>query len=354
LVQAQTSAEAPANANPSFDFIKSDELREAAVNTYHNAVSAFETKSSFVERMGEIFEMDGMEKTEISVKLKEVYGYIVAPRTIEVVCKQHKWVDPSKSHGAADDAADDTSDSPHDDEPDFKQRCELNPSTVPFYSIRWPYWHAMSKMRDILKICMDELEKDADQETTESGETVLRPRNWGKLFESADVKKEYHKAIADMFYNIEFTSKKCMDKRQSILPFMLFPFIAKLSTTTIKHFASKYFVNIKTELTDITTKKTTQFLNSEDSVSALLQSVIDDGWKWFALDMKCPTCKEYSLQTKIFKDGTWKFVCKNWDYHKQEVYFEPEKLQHRINLLTQNRFNAANEYLKARNIPTSV
>lgn len=348
--------------SPSFAFIKDENLRQMANKCYRNAVfdtqEKFETKKSFIQEMGGILQMDNYERTKISAKLKEIFGNIIDISTIQKASHELGYTRPYGKSGKNTDS--NSSDSDHDGEPEeykeptFKERCEQDPASVPYRNIRWPYWHAFAKMREIAKICMDELEKDFDIETTETGGEVQKPRDWNQLFEDSGARKEYHKAIADVFYNIELTSKKCIDKRQSILPFMLLPFKAKLSTATIKHFASKYFAHIKADLTDITTKKTTQFVKSEESISALLESIMDDGWKWGCLDMKCPNCKKQTLKVKIMPDGTWKFICKNWDFHKTEVTFEPERLTHLINMLESNRFNKAITYLQDKGISTDV
>ena len=167
---------------------------------------------------------------------------------------------------------------------------------IPHAKVRWPYYQLYMQCRDLYDKILDEMDKDWDIESTETGKQVRRPRNWSKLFESEADALEYHKALADLLTSINETSAKAVDNRQSILPYMLFPFLAKLSITTIKHFASKHFALIRA-MDDITTKKTTQFLKSVDAKSDILTSTMVDSWKWHYIDIRCPECKDCGVST---------------------------------------------------------
>ena len=224
---------------------------------------------------------------------------------------------------------------------------------IPHAKVRWPYYQLYMQCRDLYDKILDEMDKDWDIESTETGKQVRRPRNWSKLFESEADALEYHKALADLLTSINETSAKAVDNRQSILPYMLFPFLAKLSITTIKHFASKHFALIRA-MDDITTKKTTQFLKSVDAKSDILTSTMVDSWKWHYIDIRCPECKEYTLKPKNLDDGTWHFVCKNWKAHKvDELTFPAELFKLKINSLELNHGRAADNYLKNRGIAHS-
>ena len=224
---------------------------------------------------------------------------------------------------------------------------------IPHAKVRWPYYQLYMQCRDLYDKILDEMDKDWDIESTETGKQVRRPRNWSKLFESEADALEYHKALADLLTSINETSAKAVDNRQSILPYMLFPFLAKLSITTIKHFASKHFALIRA-MDDITTKKTTQFLKSVDAKSDILTSTMVDSWKWHYIDIRCPECKEYTLKPKNLDDGTWHFVCKNWKAHKvDELTFPAELFKLKINSLELNHGRAADNYLKNRGIADS-
>ena len=224
---------------------------------------------------------------------------------------------------------------------------------IPHAKVRWPYYQLYMQCRDLYDKILDEMDKDWDIDSTETGKQVRRPRNWSKLFESEADALEYHKALADLLTSINETSAKAVDNRQSILPYMLFPFLAKLSITTIKHFASKHFALIRA-MDDITTKKTTQFLKSVDAKSDILTSTMVDSWKWHYIDIRCPECKEYTLKPKNLDDGTWHFVCKNWKAHKvDELTFPAELFKLKINSLELNHGRAADNYLKNRGIADS-
>ena len=227
----------------------------------------------------------------------------------------------------------------------------VDPKQIPQYKYRWPFFAIYKRNRDILDKMMEELSRDYEIETTETGKTVRRPRDFSKLVESDADMMEFITALHDLLTKIDNVAEKALDNRQSILPTMLFVFVAKLSITTIKHFASKHFAHIRA-LEDITTKKTTQFVKSVDSKSDILLATMADAWKWMYIDIKCPQCKIETLEMKALDDGTWHYVCRNWKAHGvDEIEFPAEIFKVKINSLELNHGRAAENYVKRRGLP---
>lgn len=226
----------------------------------------------------------------------------------------------------------------------------IDEKQIPFYEYRYPYWKFFVDQAGLIDKLKKEIEKDYDTIVKESGKQEKVPRNYMKLYESQADMQSYQKALGDLYYNIADTAEKAIDNRQSILPYQLFPFLAKLSIITIKHFASKHYALIRA-IFDITTKKTTQFVKDVNSISDLLESTMEDSWKWHFIDIKCPKCKTETLKPRMYDDGTWKFVCKNWKAHnKEEIEWSSDLLKHRINILSLNIGHGAEKYLKDRGI----
>lgn len=327
----------------SFEFLKSRQNRSLAMSIYQQLDEtdemAAESKRSLIESLGKIFERDGVKGHEISARLTETIGDIVEPRWIRTVASKHGWTDPSKNT-AAQQPQEDSSDSLN----------TLNPKSAE-YSMRYHYAKIFLDIEKLAKMCREEILKDYDEVTDpDTGEVTHRMRDWSKLFESVADKEAYFKALGDMFYNIQETCRKCLDSRQSVLPLMLFPFLAKIAITNIKHFASRYFVHVK-NVVDITSKKATQFMTGIDTVSDLLGAVRMDAWQWNAIELKCPECKKHDktkyLRVRMYIDGTWDFVCPEWRIHEGmqgEMHFSHEMLDRRMTILRRNHGNAAAHY----------
>ena len=379
----------------SYDLSEFNRLARETAKAYAE-VETGETLADYYVKCGDALQIAGVPRYQISSMVREkVEAELrVMYKDSELVWHSghfyrvmdgHGWKNPIKqqnAYGSRNESADD-SDSVNDNNDDDDNDNDSAPSRgakdtsdslntfflplykrldehgmvdfdqIPHAKVRWPYYQLYMQCRDLYDKILDEMDKDWDIESTETGKQVRRPRNWSKLFESEADALEYHKALADLLTSINETSAKAVDNRQSILPYMLFPFLAKLSITTIKHFASKHFALIRA-MDDITTKKTTQFLKSVDAKSDILTSTMVDSWKWHYIDIRCPECKEYTLKPKNLDDGTWHFVCKNWKAHKvDELTFPAELFKLKINSLELNHGRAADNYLKNRWIADS-
>jgi len=360
-----------------FGFLKSADNKQEAQHLFEQLIDmendTVSNKVKLIELMGDVFERDGVPKREIAVKLTSTIGYAgtgaVADSWIRKVATKHGW---TRAYGDSnvynsDSSIEESSETELNDKSlqksDLDSSVSLNTfkdrTDAPYYNIRYPYWRFFTDIIEISKRCRDVLEQDKQLVEKDNGETEDAEINWGELFEDHKDMQDYYKALGDMFYNINKTAEKCMDGRQAILPFMLFPFVAKTSLTTIKHFSTKYFVKIK-YLPDITTKKCTQFLKSENSKTELLSLTRQDAWKWNCIDIKCPECRKHNvdgkpittyLQTKMYPKGTWDFVCTNWKIHKQdELHFDPDLLGHKLNMFELNSSNMSDRYLKERGV----
>ena len=379
----------------SYDLSEFNRLAKETAKAYAE-VETGETLADYYVKCGDALQIAGVPRYQISSMVREkVEAELrLMYKDSELVWHSghfyrvmdgHGWKNPIKqqnAYGSRNESADD-SDSVNDNNDDDDNDNDSAPSRgakdtsdslntfflplykrldehgmvdfnqIPHAKVRWPYYQLYMQCRDLYDKILDEMDKDWDIESTETGKQVRRPRNWSKLFESEADALEYHKALADLLTSINETSAKAVDNRQSILPYMLFPFLAKLSITTIKHFASKHFALIRA-MDDITTKKTTQFLKSVDAKSDILTSTMVDSWKWHYIDIRCPECKEYTLKPKNLDDGTWHFVCKNWKAHKvDELTFPAELFKLKINSLELNHGRAADNYLKNRGIADS-
>lgn len=309
-------------------------------------------KAQLIENIGNALEMDGWPVETISTKLTAVL-HNVDDSYIRRICSKKGWTDPRFRNGeGGTNPATDGSDS-------------LNSlmDNDPFYALKLPYVQAFQVIKDGAEKCLKQLYQQHDIEYTESGKPVKKPLEWQKLYESPDEMLEYYTALGNMVNNITATSAKYVDGRQAMLPMMLFPVLAKTAIITIKHFSSKFFSKVRSDIPDITTKKCTQFLSSDDVKSDLLSSTSDEAWKWNCLDIKCPECKKRTLdgkpivsylQVRINPTGTWNLVCNNWKVHskdgKSEAIFDHELLTHRINILTMDRGRAATRYCVERGL----
>lgn len=393
----------------SFSFLKKPEDRHDAERIYEELQKVesqtIENKLELIKAMGDVFVIAQVPQADISTKLTECIGDIVAPSWIRNVCKKQGWTDPrfvnsnirNRNDVRASTSASDTSDSLNTFVHSWEQRLqdartqrqielEDKGSTpeeskllaeqqinlediIPHYPVRIPYYKFLKETIELFRKFLEEIQKDFDEEKDDAGKTFRQPRDWTKLYESIGDMNEYHAALGMLYKrasqayehhdelmtvdrNAKSSGAKAVDNRQSILPYMYFPILAKLSITTIKHFASKHFALVRA-VYDITTKKTTQFAKSPDSVSDLLESTMDDAWRWHYIDIKCPQCRISTLKPRIYIDGSWEFICKNWDFHgkKQgmdEVSFKPDLFSRRINALSLNIGRASQKYLKDR------
>lgn len=383
----------------SFTFLEKSEDRQEAIRIYNQIEriekDTCENKIELIKALGDVFVVAKIPAREISTRLASTIGGagagIVADSWIRKVCAKVGWTREydNSLHRSDSGSSDSLYTIPKKNPDDInswdgkldaakqiarEQGRDENEVTlekiVPYYVYRYPYYKFFHDTIELFRKFLEEIQKDFDEEVDDSGKKIRRPRNWQELYESIGDMHEYHKALGMLYdraadayrhreellnvnYNAYPSGAKAVDNRQSILPYMYLPILAKLSITTIKHFSSKHFSHVKAAFDTITTKKTTQFTKSPDSVSDLLESTMDDAWKWHYIDIKCPQCKSQSLKPKMLLDGTWNFVCKNWQFHgkahgKEEVSFAPTLLAHRINALTLNIGRASQKYLKDR------
>lgn len=232
----------------------------------------------------------------------------------------------------------------------------------PYYALRLRYWDILERDKWFCEAMQEELLKNyEDMETDEAKVPDLNaPRDWSLLFSSVDIYgqiiqdsdediERFFKGFMDIYASMFDIWRKCMDNRQSLLPFMLLPSHAKVSITSKKHFSTKYYVMLKRKF-DITTKKCTQFLTSQESIADLLNTVKDESWKWHFIEtIPCPNClqnapevsKRYLLKMHAFIDGTWKWKCSNCDN-----YYPAILLKEKIEILQNNKKGAASRYLR--------
>lgn len=189
----------------------------------------------------------------------------------------------------------------------------------------------------------------------EESENIIKELNredvdWQPLFESPEMSEEFFALIRDMFYNELPEWNRVHDKRQSILPKMLIPLVAFKALTLDKKFCSTYFAEVK-KGTTISPKKYSFFLKDVASKSDLLHYVKEDAWLWNFIDIACPLCKK-SLKVRMFEDGTWQFICKNWKVHstKDGKLFPATLLGKQLSLL-RNKFSA-DKFLQNKGIIT--
>ena len=365
-----------------YDLSEFDRLCGVTAKAFIEAESG-QSLGEYYIKCGEALEIAGVPKREICAmvregveqKLRAFYkdeNIVFHPGYFYRVMDGHGWKRPWGANRTGTSAGDD--DNYDDDDEDVKspkghsdtsdslnsfllldRRVDANgvvdPAQIPQYKYRWPFFAIYKRNRDILDKMMEELSRDYEIETTETGKTVRRPRDFSKLVESDADMMEFVTALHDLLTKIDNIAEKALDNRQSILPTMLFVFVAKLSITTIKHFASKHFAHIRA-LEDITTKKTTQFVKSVDSKSDILLATMADAWKWYYIDLKCRECKTETLEMKALDDGTWHFVCRNWKAHGvDEIEFPAELFKVKINSLELNHGRAAENYVKRRGLP---
>jgi len=155
-----------------------------------------------------------------------------------------------------------------------------------------------------------------------------------------------------MFYNERDQWHRQRDSRQSILPNMRLPFFAFKTLVNDKHFCSRYFAHIK-RATSITPKKFRQFLEDVNSFSDLMHFCKEDAWLWNFIDIRCPVCRTFALRVRIQPDGTWIFVCKNWNVHTETERTFPAKLfQNRIKQFLSKASHGNTRYLSQKGITT--
>lgn len=179
------------------------------------------------------------------------------------------------------------------------------------------------------------------------------PREWHKLFSTVDtsgavtpdpqeVVDEFFKVLRNIRAKMQSVMQKCMDGRQLLMPWMIFPLKCRGDIISKAHFGKQYYVHFKRRFT-ITTKKITQFEESIATVADYLRFVMADSWQWgYSEFLPCPNCvvKEnppkhdyvneedeerelaetevYMLEMFPFDDGRWKWHCANCD-----TYYNP-------------------------------
>ncbi len=175
--------------------------------------------------------------------------------------------------------------------------------------------------------------------------------DWKSFFESEEMSGEFFNMIKDMIYDEKEEWKRIRDSRQILLPKMLMPALAFKTLVLNKNFCNMYFAKIK-KATTITTKKLSQFLKDTGTVSDLLHYTKTDAWLWNFIDIPCPLCSEKHLKVKMYENGLWDFVCKNWTAHHEEKHFPPELLGNTFAELEKNMSKSSEKYLATKGIST--
>ena len=175
--------------------------------------------------------------------------------------------------------------------------------------------------------------------------------DWKSFFESDEMSGEFFNMIKDMIFDEKEEWKRIRDARQILLPKMLLPALAFKTLVLNKNFCNMYFSKIK-KATTITTKKLSQFLKDTDTVSDLLHHTKTDAWLWNFIDIACPLCTEKHMKVKMYDNGTWDFICKNWTAHKEEKHFPPELLGNTFAELMSNMAKSGEKYLATKGIST--
>ncbi len=156
--------------------------------------------------------------------------------------------------------------------------------------------------------------------------------------------------ICDLFYADKPEWDRIRDTRQSILPQMRLLITALTSVTTNKYLCSTFFAKVKAKI-QITPKKLTQMLRDKEDLSNLFHLWKDESWKWNFCQIICPSCKEMSLKIKILENGTWVFICKNWEKHSEDQkIFQASLFADRIKQLSLNQSGLSTKFLNQNDI----
>lgn len=179
--------------------------------------------------------------------------------------------------------------------------------------------------QDAKKECetaIEELLKDEDEITDEvSGDVKLKVRNWTRILDDMEVNDSEgtpFRFAMDLFYSEAEDRRRKFDARQLLLPQSRPAINAICFFATNQDFADHYFIHCKPAPT-ITPKKLAQYFKDSNSFSDLCKLALEDPYLINSLEVKCPDCEEMTLKIQIYKNGSWDLVCKNTEYHKNDI-----------------------------------
>lgn len=239
----------------------------------------------------------------------------------------------------------------------------------PQADMRLAYIKLFQDDMEITKKMIKELQKNyedlVDPVTGETAPDTSTPRDWSKLFasitpdgqithDSPEDINNFFTAIRDLHVRTLAITKDCMDNRQALIPSMLYPLKAVTAVTSKAHFGKNYYVMFKRRF-GITTKKITQFVNSDLTYADYLNFVRTDAWHWgYSEFIPCPNCYRHETenQTKFLLqmhpqlDGTWKWRCDNCGN-----FYPAGLIKERLGATMVNRGGCATTYLQKNCIP---
>ncbi len=228
------------------------------------------------------------------------------------VCAEHGWTDPSFDHRSKDD--------PGQERRNSSEILTISPSK-PFADER----------NFLIALCLagvkafqnqiEELRTETDEVIHEDGSKTVEKRNWNIFFADTEAFSEFMQFIGDLFFNEYVSWDRHYDRRNTLHPRMRFTSAAIIGLTSNKYFCDN-FLDVK-PVYRITTKAITKFQEDVRSMSDLLKMARQEAWKWNVLEIKCPDCKEYTLQDVMYatgeRAGTWDFVCINSEAHRHDA-----------------------------------
>ena len=326
--------------------------KQAAILEIESEKHGLESKKTIWIKMGSELESKNYPKHEIYTiihkylqeqlrELKKDNSIVLNSGWLYQTCKDNNW---AKTSGQKIDNSSDLT-------PEVKGEC---------VSERLKYIRFMDEIIERAKNNKELLKESYYYDLDEHGNEIEIKLNWSGFFE-LEGRSELFKLLSDMFYNEKKEWEQMVDSRQSILPRMRFIITALTSVVTNKDLCTNYYARVKSILT-VTPKKLTQFLadvfttgemsgKTSNSRSQLFDLVKEDSMLWNFIDIECPECHEKGLRIKMLEGGVWKFVCKNWNYHKtDEAYFPATLFSDRIKQLQLNSGGLSTKYLNKQGI----
>lgn len=325
-------------------------------------------KKDLVKQIISLLEMKKIPKYKICSTIFKLCDGYVSERYIREIAKTI-------------DAAYDSEPVPDSDSSTFQLRLDAN---SPQYLFRKRFIDIFSDIIELATTSRDIVNSDYDEieeEDKETGEKVIirKERNWNAFFSTWiqiwDKKRlrntwflkpdapEDLQAFLDKlqetlptmkllneYVNASTMSHKHFDKRVALLPGMLLPFLAKVTTTSVKYVSTKYYQQFK-PMYDVTPKKGGQFLDSDSPFSDIIQGSLENGYALSFLDLNCPDCKKPMLKPTWKKDGTWCLVCRNSMDHKEPKEMPAELLKDRVQGLEYDFDGMATSYLRTNALP---
>lgn len=241
-----------------------------------------------------------------------------------------------------------SSESPATDNTNGSPILKLNEESD-FYSERYDNIILIQKMRKFLSMCEYELEKDYDEIKVDDKITFVK-REWKDFYDKDRL--EFHDFLSNLFANYFDEWSRQLSIKQSLLPKMWILSQAIMGAGVgISDFCSNYFAVVKNK-TGISTKAWRKFISEVNNYSDYMHFIQDDAWKWSVLPIPCPQCKKNTLRTRIYKNGTWEFVCTNKKAHKDEVqpHFTPALFLKTLDRYIKNTGKISDQFVKAAQI----